>query len=216
MPSAASPRTVGSMTSRMTRSWTSARHDGRRRIRAHAARVRAAVAVVARLVVLRARERHDARAVDDGDEARFLADEKVLDDDGRAGLRRTASAAARGRAHARPRRCVGAMMTPLPAASPSALMTIGGVRVRDVVARGREVRERLRRPRSECRGARRNAFVKAFEPSSCAPAARGPKHLSPAASKVSTMPRDERHLGAHDRSVRRAPSRAKSMRPAKS
>ena len=33
------------------------------------------------------------------------------------------------------------MMTPLPAASPSALMTIGGVRVRDVVARGCEVGE---------------------------------------------------------------------------
>ena len=64
--------------------------DGRRRIGAHAARVRAAVAVVARLVVLRARERHDARAVDDCDEARFLAGEKVFDHDGCAGLRRTA------------------------------------------------------------------------------------------------------------------------------
>ncbi len=30
--------------------------------------------------------------------------------------------------------------------------------------------------------------MKAFEPSSCAPAPRGPKHFKPAASKVSTMP----------------------------
>ena len=44
------------------------------------------VAVVARLVVLRAREGHDARPVDDGDEARFLADEKLFDDDRCAGL----------------------------------------------------------------------------------------------------------------------------------
>ena len=63
-----------------------ARDDGRRRIGAHAARVGPEVAVVARLVVLRARERHDARAVDDGDEARFLADEKILDDDRCAGV----------------------------------------------------------------------------------------------------------------------------------
>ena len=37
-------------------------------------------------MVLRARERHDARTVDHGDEARFLADKKILDDDGRARL----------------------------------------------------------------------------------------------------------------------------------
>ena len=59
--------------------------------------------------------------------------------------------------------------------------------------------------------------MNAFEPSSCAPSARGPKHLSPAASKRSTMPRDERHLGSDDRrsatcslprEVDRAPSKS--------
>jgi hypothetical protein len=43
-------------------------------------------------MVLRARAWHDARAVDDGDEARFLADQKILDDDLRAGAAELASA----------------------------------------------------------------------------------------------------------------------------
>ena len=55
------------------------------RVRAHAARVRTAVAVEQALVVLAGRERQHVAAVDHDDEARFLAFEEVLDDDARAG-----------------------------------------------------------------------------------------------------------------------------------
>jgi hypothetical protein len=78
-------------------------------------------------VVLRARERHDAGAVDDRDEARFLAGEEVFDDDLRSGLAELPLAQ-----HAIQRLLrVGDGRSDddaLPAASPSALMTIGALR----------------------------------------------------------------------------------------
>ncbi len=61
------------------------RDDGRGRVGAHTARVRTAVAVIPGLVVLGACERHDARAVDERDEARFFAGEELFDDDFGAG-----------------------------------------------------------------------------------------------------------------------------------
>jgi len=57
------------------------RDDRRRRVRAHAAGVRAAILVEQTLVVLARRERERVLAVDHDDEARFLAVEEFLDHD---------------------------------------------------------------------------------------------------------------------------------------
>ncbi len=62
-------------------------NDRCRRVRSHPARVRPLVAVPKSLVVLRRRERQHIAAVRHHDEARLLADEKLLDDD--AGTGRT-------------------------------------------------------------------------------------------------------------------------------
>ena len=64
-------------------------HDRRGRIGAHAAGVRAVVAVAQALVVLRRRERQHGAAVDHRDEAGFLALEEFLDDDARRRPRRS-------------------------------------------------------------------------------------------------------------------------------
>ncbi len=58
------------------------RDDRRGRVSAHAARVRALVAVADALVILRGGEREEALAVGDDVEARLLAWEELLDDDG--------------------------------------------------------------------------------------------------------------------------------------
>ena len=73
------------------------RDDRRGRIRTHAARVRAVVAIVAALVILRARERQDVLAIRHHDEARFLALQEFLDDDLIARRRRTARRTSRAR-----------------------------------------------------------------------------------------------------------------------
>ena len=97
---------------------------GRRRIGAHAAGVRTLVAVEDALVILRARRAgsrvspsHSAKKDD------LLADQKFLDHDLRAGGPKPPSNISRSR----PRlpRGSAATTTPLPAASPSALTTIG-------------------------------------------------------------------------------------------
>ena len=69
----------------MTRARHLGRHDGRRRIGAHAAGVGARVAVADALVVLRRGERQRVRAVDEREEARLLAVEELLDHDLGAG-----------------------------------------------------------------------------------------------------------------------------------
>src|SRR5580658_10788923 len=82
---------------------------------------------------------------------------------------------------------VSAITTPLPAASPLALTTSGvcwlrtqaGSKVAWVKVRERAVGIRWRS---------RNSLAKALEPSSCAQRALGPKHFNPAAWKASTMP----------------------------
>ena len=56
-------------------------HDRSGRVGTHAAGVRASIAVVARLVVLRACERHDGGSVYHRDEARLLALEELFDND---------------------------------------------------------------------------------------------------------------------------------------
>ena len=61
------------------------RHDRRRRIGAHAAGVRAAVAIEQAFVVLAGGERQDMIAVDHDNEAGFFADQKFFDQDARAG-----------------------------------------------------------------------------------------------------------------------------------
>ena len=67
------PRTVGAMTSRITRCVHLGRHHRRRRVGAHAAGVGAAVAVEDALVVLARGERQHVLAVHHHDEARLLA-----------------------------------------------------------------------------------------------------------------------------------------------
>ena len=100
------------------------RHDGRRRIGAHAAGVRAGVAVADALVILRGSQRQRGLAVDEGEEACLLAFEKFLDHDLGAGrAERAGEARVDGRLGLG--RASSAMTTPLPAASPSALTTIG-------------------------------------------------------------------------------------------
>ena len=86
MPSFAMPRTVGVDDLAHDPRVQRRRHDRRRRVGAHPAGVRALVAVAQALVVLAGRERQAALAVDDDDEARFLAVEKLLDDELRARL----------------------------------------------------------------------------------------------------------------------------------
>ena len=60
-------------------------NEGTRRIRTHAAGVRPDVAVADALVVLRCGERQRILAVDQGEETRLLAGEKILDDDLQSG-----------------------------------------------------------------------------------------------------------------------------------
>ena len=74
------------------------RDDRRRRVGAHAAGVRALVAVAKALVVLRGRERQHVAAVGHDDEARFLALEELLDDDHAARLAEGAREHVLGRA----------------------------------------------------------------------------------------------------------------------
>ena len=99
------------------------RHDRRGRVGAHAAGVGARVAVADALVILRRRQRQRVRAVDEREEARLLALEEFLDHDLAAGLAERAGEAGVDRGLGFCARL--AMMTPLPAASPSALTTIG-------------------------------------------------------------------------------------------
>ena len=101
------------------------RHDRRGRVGAHAAGVGALVAVEGALVVLRRGERQHGLAVGEREEARFLAVEKLLDHELGAGRAERAAKQASMAASASAR--VSAMTTPLPAASPSALTTIGSV-----------------------------------------------------------------------------------------
>ncbi len=72
------------MISRITRAWIVGVTIGAGGIGAHAAGVRAAIAVEQALVVLAGRERQRVPAVAHDDEARFLAGQEVLDDDARA------------------------------------------------------------------------------------------------------------------------------------
>ena len=123
MPSVASPRIVGSITSLMMRACIAGRDHRRGRVRAHAAGVGAVVAVVAPLVILRRRQRQDVLAVRHHDEAGFLARQEFLDDDLVA---RVAELPGEHRfAVAMASVAVSAMTTPLPAARPLALTTIG-------------------------------------------------------------------------------------------
>ena len=79
-------RMVGAMISLIVRAVHVRRHHRRRRIGAHAAGVRALVAVEDALVILRAGERQRMLAVGENEEAGFLAGEKFLDHDLRAGI----------------------------------------------------------------------------------------------------------------------------------
>ena len=113
--------------------------DRRRRIGAHAAGVRALVAVEGALVVLRRAEGDDGLAVGEREEARLLALQEILDHQRRAGVarrsRRSPRAPSPGRA---------ATVTPLPAASPSAFTTIGRSWCMTIVARGFAARRSAR------------------------------------------------------------------------
>ena len=112
------------------------------------------------------RARSDVRAVGHHDEARLLAVEEFLDDHARAGVAERAADAASRRSRRAPRPRVIATTTPLPAASPSALTTIGAPRDVDVRMRGRGLGERrVRRGRNAVpRHERLREILRALEP----------------------------------------------------
>jgi hypothetical protein len=140
------------MISRMTRAWIFGRDDRGRRVRAHAAGVGALVAVAQALVVLAGGERQRARAVAHDDEARFLALQELLDHDPRAGF---AEAFLRHHAVDGGLRLLdaAATTTPFPAASPSALTTIGAPRLATNALARSGALERAMQRRSGCCGA---------------------------------------------------------------
>ena len=120
------PRTVGSMTSRMTRACTLGRDHRRRRIRAHAAGVGPGVAVVERACGPAQVASGSAclpSTIDD--EARFLAVEEFLDHHALAGSAELVAGEHACRSRRAASASVVATTTPLPAARPSALITIG-------------------------------------------------------------------------------------------
>jgi hypothetical protein len=140
-------------------------NDGRRRIRAHAAGVGAQVPIAETLVILRRRERQHVATVDHDDEARLLAFEKssittrALRRAQRVGdqhLHRSLHCASSADA---------ATTTPLPAASPSALTTIGDRASIDVRVRRRRFGECLisRRRNPMARHERLREVLRAFE-----------------------------------------------------
>ena len=81
-----------------------------------------------------------------------------------------------------------AITTPLPAASPLALMTIGSGCARSHPA-SKSARVKLRYCAVGILWRRRNSLANDFEPSSCAQARLGPKQARPAAWKASTSPK---------------------------
>ena len=118
------PRSVGSTISCIVRAVICGRHDRRRRIGAHAAGIGAGVAVADALVVLR---RAAASAVLPSHSAKKLASSPSRNSSmttSRAGLAEGAAEAWR-RPRPRASSSVMATITPLPAARPSALTTIG-------------------------------------------------------------------------------------------
>ena len=121
------------------------------------------------------------------DEARFLALEELLDHDARAGVAQLVARRASRRSRRAPRPRVAATTTPLPAARPSALTTIGAPRCVDVGLRSRGVGERrVRAVGMPWRTMK--LLAKSFELSSCAAARVGPKIRRPASRKASTTP----------------------------
>ena len=144
------------------------RDDRRGGIGAHATGVGARVAVLQSFVILRGRQRQHVLAVDHDDEARLLARQKFLDDD--AGTRIAHRIDEHGVDRRVRVRAVVATTTPLPAASPSALITMGARRRRRTHAA--RIGEGAR-PRVECRGDHER-FAKSLS-SSCAASCVGPK-----------------------------------------
>ena len=172
---------------------------GHGRVAAHAAGVRALVAVEDALVVLRraraaprARRRR-ARAA--------TAPRPPGTPPARPRSRRSASRRRRRRPPRAPRARPAAMITPLPAASTSAFSTAGIGRAREVRDRLLAVAEHHVRRRSARRSRASAPWRRPSSPRSARPRCVGPNAAMPAALSVVHQARHERRLGAHDHEV---------------
>ena len=175
--------------------------EDRRAVRAHAARVRAALAVVDLLVVLRGRERERALAVAEDHEADFLALDEPLDED--AVARRPEDAVLEEELE----RLLGLRRL---LRDDDALARREAVRLEDDTA-GRtpsapsrpraRVRDRSRRPAVGIAVLLHESFEKTLEPSSSAASRFGPNASEPAVLELVHEPERERQLGAHDGEV---------------
>ena len=155
------------------------------------------------LVVLGGRERHRALAVADREQRQLLALEELLEHD--LGVPEAAFAEEDVEGGARASRSSAAMITPLPAASTSALRTAGY----EAQARWAAASSRSRNTACEAVGTP-HSFISclayALEPSIRAAAAEGPKAGMPACRELVHQPGDQRRLGPHHDQVH--PARA--------
>ena len=162
-----------------------------RRVRAHAAGVRALVAVERALEVLRRAERHRALAVAQREERHLRALEQLLDDD------RAAERGRRRAARPRPPRRCGRRRRPCPPRARPPSRRTAAARPRSVAAAGTPA-------------ASSTSFANAFEPSIRAAAALGPNTGDAGVPQPVGDARDERRLRPdHDQVGARA-SRARS------
>ena len=146
------------------------------------------IAVEGALVVLGGADLQRVAAVAQGEEARLLAGQELLDHERAAGLPERST-------HGGPdgiQRLVvaGRDHYPLAGREPVGLDDDGQRMLADIGLGSGSLAAARRSGsvRSVCHAARRSALVKAFEPSSRAAAALGPKALIPAASSRSTIP----------------------------
>ena len=140
-----------------------------RRVGAHAAGVRALVAVVRPLEVLRRNERHRRVAVAEREQRDLRPLEELLHDE------RIAESRDSPRERRRARPVCGRCSTPLPAARPSALTTHGGRATASAAAVGTPA-------------AAITSFANDFDPSIAAAAELGPKTAIPAGRSTSASP----------------------------
>ena len=169
-----------------------------RRVGAHAAGVRALVAVAQPLEVLRRQQRQHRRAVADREQRHLRAVEVLLDHHPLARRRR-------GRA---PPSRSSVTTTPLPAASPSSFTTYGGPNASSAAV---DLARRCRTRRAIAVGmsaAAMTSLANALEPSIARPPRAGPKTAKPLARERRRRPR--RPAGPP---ARRRPGRAEPLRP---
>ena len=124
--SSAMPRTVGSAMWCRIHSVMVGSSMSLGRVHAHAAGVRPRVAFADSLVILRRNQRRHVLAVAEAQKAQFLALQKLLDHHLLLGRSQQFAAEQSPAPFPAQSAAIGQMITPLPAASPSAFTTIGG------------------------------------------------------------------------------------------